>query len=131
MTVRIFSHKHQLYTNSPFWPSNQRTTSDFLLATSGEIIELVCAEDSEFSIIHPPHDFSVEPWTGLFDSKGKKIYLGDIIVNNKFNTKYKIIWRFDRFLVKEMELKVIYPMFNRNDFEENLSVTNTIHGVNF
>lgn len=132
MTFRIFSKSHNLYTNSPLWPSNQRSTSDFLLTTSGEVIELVCFGDSEFSIVHPPYDFSAEPWTGLFDSKGKKIYLGDIIKLDCFNLEYEVVWRFDRFLIapryelpSHLEGTFLFPM--QSDLSKNYSVIGTIH----
>jgi hypothetical protein len=129
MTTRIFSHKHQLYTDSPFWPSNQRTTSEFALNCNGEVLEIVNGGE-EGVIEHDSRSFATEPWTGLFDSKGKKIYLGDILKLNSSYNEHEVVWSFDRFLAKS-SIFGLMPMFDREDLLKNFSVVGTIHGVNF
>ena len=41
MKTRIFSKKHNLYTNSPSWPSNQRSFSEWAISPDGKIVEIV------------------------------------------------------------------------------------------
>jgi len=137
MTFRLFSKKNNLYTNSLFWPSNQITFSDWALSPNGEIIELIYwgSQTEEASIeVHNARDFDVEPWSGYFDSTGKKIYRGDIVRLLCFNLDYEVIWNFDRFSLKvlyESHSGEIYPWFHSNDCEKNYGVVGNIHGVDY
>lgn len=132
MTFRIFSKKTNLYTNSLNWPSNQRTTSEFALLPSGGIIEIVrqapYEDENDFVVEHDSRNFVVEPWSGYFDSAGKKIYLGDILEMVVFETKYQVIWRDGEFILKDltgqhMDLSI------RN--YSHHSITGNTHGVEY
>lgn len=48
MKFRIYSHKYKLYTDDPFWPSNQHTYTVFALMPDGEIWELVTVGGEEY-----------------------------------------------------------------------------------
>jgi hypothetical protein len=138
LNIRIFSKKHNLYTNSQFWPSNQITTSDFLLSTSGEIVELINSPDGEFSEVHSPREFSVEPWTGYEDSAGKKIYLGDKIKSLSYNNivsgsgglDWEVVWENGSFWSKDKfgvlnPFELDYPSWAKHFVMAN------IHNVEF
>lgn len=117
MNFRLFSHRHKLYTNSPLWPSNQRTWSDWALTPDGGILELIFdgrTNNEELSEIvgyqqHDKRNFSIEPWTGLLDINGKKIYRGDILgakrgaYNNEIDSQYsaEVIWQDAGFCTKD------------------------------
>lgn len=140
MTFRIFSHKHQLYTNSLNWPSNQRTWSEWALSPNGEVLEMIHGDDSGSCSVekHDKRNFSIEPWTGFYDCQNKKIYLGDIIKLQCFNLDYEIVWYIDRFTMKplfETFGALALPEYNcfreQKDFSVDWLVTNTIHGVEF
>lgn len=100
MNFRIFSKSHNLYTNDPAWPSNQRTTSEFVLRPNGEIVELI--DDGACGISAETLDsrnYIVEPWTGYFDSKGKKIYRGDLLMCENDSTYLsEVVWKEDGFV---------------------------------
>lgn len=139
MNFRLFSHRHQLYTNSPSWPSNQRTWSDWALSPNGEVLEMVFGDDSGFCSVekHDKRNFSIEPFTGFYDCKGAKIYLGDIIKLQCFNLDYEIVWFVDRFGMKPLfETTTPYdgiPQHIRGqwDFSKDWIVVNTKHGVKY
>ena len=44
-----------------------------------------------------PRDFIVEPFTGFYDSGGKKIFVGDVLILECFALDYEVVWHFDRF----------------------------------
>jgi hypothetical protein len=96
MQIRIFSKKHNLYTNSPFWPSNQRSVSEFVVNSGGQIVELIYFghELGQASTqTHPRESFVIEPWTGYFDINGRKIYRGDILAaTNDPSYEAEVIW---------------------------------------
>jgi len=102
MKFRIFSLKHKLYTNSPFWPSNQRTTSEFVLRPDGKILEIIDSGACGASVeICDSRNYIVEPWTGYFDSKGKKIYRGDILIaTNDPLYESEVIWNEGSFVCR-------------------------------
>lgn len=137
MNIRLFSKKHNLYTNSPLWPSNQRSFSDWALSPSGEVIEIVSFDDersSSYITKHDPRTFDIEPWSGYFDSTGKKIYRGDIVRLLCFNLDYEVVWNFERFSLRvlyESHCGEIYPWFHSNDCEKNYGVVGNIHGVDY
>lgn len=107
MTIRLFSKKHGLYTNSPFWPSNQRSFSDWALSPNGEIIEIVSLDgerSSSYVTTHDPRTFEVEAWTGYFDSAGKKIYRGDILeMFSVFDFVSEVVWKDGAFWTKALD----------------------------
>lgn len=135
MTIRLFSKKHNLYTNSPLWPSNQRVHSEWGVLDNGTILELTLFEDGGSSFIHhDPRNFDIEPWTGYFDRHGKKIYRGDIIKLSCFDLDYEVVWKFDRFSLKalfELYKGEIYPWPTSTDCAVNYEVTGNIHGVEY
>lgn len=137
MNFRLFSKKHNLYTNSPFWPSNQRTFSEWCIYPNGEICELIYfgAQAEEASIeIHNARDFNVEPWTGYFDKNGKKIYRGDVLKLWCFDLDYEVIWDFDRFSLKalfELYKGELYPWPISADCAANYEVAGNIHNVEY
>ncbi len=137
MNFRIFSHKHQLYTNSPNWPSNQRTWSEWTLTPDGQILEIIDDGSGPFVEKHDKRNFSVEPWTGFFDSKGQKIYLGDIVKLQCFNLDYEIVWHVDRFGMKPLyesvdsDNKTPHHIRGQKDFSVDWRLTNTIHNVEY
>lgn len=138
MTTRIYSHKHQLYTNSPLWPSNQLTCSEWALSPKGDVIEIIYGDDSGFFTLasHDKRNFAVEPWTGFFDSTGKKIYLGDIIKLQCFNLDYEIVWYIDRFGMKPLESldsdnPTPHHIRGQKDFSVDWRVVNNVHNVEY
>lgn len=138
MTFRIFSHRQKLYTNSPLWPSNQRTWSEWVLAPNGEIIELVDAGACGYSVInHDKRNFSIEPFTGFYDCQNKRIYLGDIVKLQCFNLDYEIVWHVDRFGMKPL-FETTTPhdgipqhIRGQKDFSVDWLVVNTKHNVEY
>jgi len=102
MNFRIFSKSHNLYTNSPSWPSNQRTTSEFVLRPDGKIVEIVFSGDWGVSIeTLDSRNYIVEPWTGYFDIKGRKIYRGDILIaTNDPSYESEVIWNEGSFVCR-------------------------------
>lgn len=109
MTFRVFSHKHNLYTNSPLWLSNQRTWSEWSITPDGRILESIFHDEGIISCqYHDKRNFSIEPWAGLFDSEGRKIYRGDILgakkgaYNNEIDPQYsaEVIWKDAGFCTK-------------------------------
>ncbi len=138
MTFRIFSHRHKLYTNSSFWPSNQRTWSEWSVTTDGQILESIFHDEGIISCQH--HDkrnFSVEPWTGFYDCQNKKIYLGDIVKLQCFNLDYEIVWHVDRFGMKPLYQTIDsdnttpHHIRGQKDFSVDWRLTNTIHNVEY
>lgn len=104
MTIRLFSKKHNLYTNSPFWPSNQRTWSEWALTPDGQILEIIDDGSGPFVEKHDPRTFEVEAWTGYFDSAGKKIYRGDVLeMFSMFDFVSEVIWKDGAFWTKALD----------------------------
>lgn len=138
MTLRIFSKKHNLYTNSVSWPSNQRTWSEWSITPNGQVLELILFEDGGSSFAHHKSGFEIEPWTGYFDSAGKKIYRGDIIQLSCFNLDYEVVWSYDRFKMKalyEVDTKNfpdnLYSWGTSVDLATNYEIVGNIHGVDY
>ena len=134
MTFRIFSRKHNLYTNSP-----QYSSSEWSLSPDGDVIELINAGAYGYSIIkHDKRNFLIEPWTGIFDIYGKKIYRGDIV-----GAKYgphnehedpdflaKIIWENGSFCTED-NTGWTNSAYEDAKIWKNLFVKGTIHGVEY
>jgi len=134
MNIRLFSKKHNLYTNSPLWPSNQRSFSDWALSPSGEVIEIVSFDDersSSYITKHDPRTFDIEPWSGYFDSTGKKIYRGDIIeCESMFHFISEVTWKEGAFWLKTLDEHGLDRQFN--GYLSNIwTVTKNIHGVEY
>lgn len=140
MTIRFFSKKQGLYTNSSSWPSNQRTWSEWSLIPDGQILEIVYDGTAGYDSgpiscqYHDARNFSVEPWTGYFDKHGKKIYRGDILNLHCFDLSYEVVWSFDRFSLKALyhgHEGEIYPWPHSKDCSENYRVVGNIHGIEY
>lgn len=138
MTFRLFSKLHNLYTNSPNWPSNQQICSEWGVLDDGMVLELTIFEDGSSGFFH--HDarkFEIEPWTGYFDSRGKKIYRGDILgafkgVNDEIDPSYEatVIWSEGGFYCfqngfGDMPLEMENKVWKRHFIKGN------IHGVEY
>lgn len=41
MKYRIYSKKHKLYVDSPFYPNNQMSHSEFYLTPGGKVVEFI------------------------------------------------------------------------------------------
>ena len=134
MNFRIFSKSHNLYTNSPFWPSNQRTTSEFVLRPDGRVAEILSYEEAYVIVNHDSRNYIAEPWTGYFDSKGKKIYRGDILLLDCYNLAYEIDWKQDRFVMKprfEASGEIPDHFRTHKDISTNWSIIGNIHNVEY
>ena len=138
MNFRIFSRQKDIYTNSPSWSSNQRTTSEFVLSPSGGIWEIVqhppYEGENDFVIEHDSRNFVIEPWTGYFDSKGKKIYRCDILLIDCYNLAYEIDWKQDRFVMKplfEASGEIPDHFRDHKDISTNWSIIGNIHKVEY
>lgn len=139
MTTRIFSHKHQLYTNSLNWPSNQRTWSDWAISPDGRVIELIFdgrANNEELSENvgckdHDPKNFSIEPWTGFFDSAGKKIYRGDLLeMDSMYKFQSEVTWCNGAFWLKALDSQGTDQQFD-GIFSKYWTITGNIHNAEF
>ena len=134
MNIRLFSKKHNLYTDSPNWPSNQRTWSNWALSPSGEVLEMVYGDSSGFCSIekHDKREFVVEPSTGYFDNAGKQIFVGDILRLECYNLDYEIVWDKIKFGMKALYEHPIgedsYPFRGQADFSEGWRIIGNIHG---
>lgn len=139
MTFRLFSKSYNLYTNSPNWPSNQQPWREWCIYPSGEICELIFADEgmSCEAKIHDRRKFEIEPWTGYFDSRGKKIYRGDILgafkgVNDEIDDSYEatVVWSEGGFYCfqngfGDMPLEMENKVWKRHFIKGN------IHGVEY
>ena len=86
---------------------------------------------------HDKRDFDVEPWSGYFDSRGKKIYRGDILgafkgVNDEIDPSYEatVIWSEGGFYCfqngfGDMPLEMENKVWKRHFIKGN------IHGVEY
>lgn len=131
MKFRIYSHKHKLYTHDPFWPSNQRTFSEWLVSPDGEIVEMVGCSDGEnvwySKEKHSSKNFTVEHFTGFYDKNAKRIYQGDVLVYMKdfVAMKYQVIWKNNGFKLQfEDRPSISFLQEDLKDYE----VVGTIHG---
>lgn len=143
MNFRLFSHRHKLYTNSPFWPSNQRTWSEWTLTPDGQILEIIFDGTVGYDPepvgcqYHDKRNFSIEPFTGFFDCQNKKIYLGDIVKLQCFNLDYEIVWHVDRFGMKPLYQTIDsdnttpHHIRGQKDFSVDWLVVNTKHNVEY
>ena len=133
MNFRLYSHKHQLYTNSPLWPSNQRTWSDWALSPNGEVLEMIHGDGSGCCSVetHDKRNFSIEPWTGFFDSAGKKIYRGDILeMESMFTFRSEVEWKNGAFWLKTLDSRGTDQQFN-GIFSKYWTITGNIHDAEF
>lgn len=140
MTIRIFSKTHNLYTNSPLWPSNQRSFSDFFVAPDGKVIEAIhCLgqnpngeiEDFVSLEFHDSKKFHVEPWTGYFDSAGKKIYRGDILeMFSMFHFVSEVTWKDGAFWTKALDKEGGDNQFSPY-LTSHWTIKGNIHGVEY
>lgn len=141
MTTRIYSHKHQLYTNSLNWPSNQRTWSDWAVAPDGRILEIIHiglpdrgdgdSYDDTVCQYYDPRNFSIEPWTGFFDSAGKKIYRGDILeMESMYHFKSEVTWQNGAFWLKALDSQGTDQQFD-GIFSKYWTITGNIHDAEF
>ena len=135
MHFRLFSHKQKLYTNSLFWPSNQRTWSEWTVTQDGRILEIIfdgtAGHDSDpiGCQYHDSRNFSIEPWTGLHDIEGKKIYLGDILEFKVFDLKHEVRWLNGEFIA--FDLKEESALSNNARILQQHTITGNIHGVEY
>jgi len=134
MNFRLFSHKHRLYTNSSFWRSNQRSCSDWVITPEGNVLEIVWFNDRISPFIKVDHDkqnFSIEAWTGFFDSKGRKIYRGDILeMASFFDFKSEVIWKEGAFWLKTLDSEGFDQQFT-GLYSKDWTITGNIHNVEF
>jgi len=130
MTFRLFSHRHKLYTNSPFWPSNQRTWSEWASYPDGAVLELICDSSGVLSTeIHDKRDFAVEPWTGFYDCQNKKIYLGDILEFKVFELLHEVRWLNGEFIAHDLKNPNMLPMNVRT--LRSHTIIGNIHNVEY
>jgi len=142
MTTRIFSKVNNLYTNSPLWPSNQRSFSDWAIASCGKVVELIYfgARNDAVVQIHESKDFIAEPWTGYFDARGKKIYRGDILgafkgIHDEIDPSYEteVVWHEGGFYCKDEQMvpDSWMPLEMENKVWKRHFIKTTIHGVEY
>lgn len=135
MTTRIYSHSHKLYTNSLFWPSNQRTWSDWAVTPDGQVLEIICDGSGAYVNkdfeTHDKRNFSIEPWTGFFDSAGKKIYRGDILeMESMFSFRSEVEWKNGAFWLKALDSQGADQQFD-GIFSKYWTITGNIHDAEF
>jgi len=145
LNFRLFSKTHNLYTNSRLWPSNQLTFSDFFIAPDGKVVEAIhCLgqnpngkiEDFVSLEFHDSKKFHVEPWTGYFDIRGKKIYRGDILGSFNYRDeseasyKAEVVWEEGGFYCKEDDQKSM-PLEMDNKVWKRHIILGNIHGVEY
>lgn len=137
MNYRLFSKKHNLYTNSLLWPSNQRTWSEWNLTPDGQILEIIFDGTAGYNsdpigcLYHDKRNFAVEPWTGFLDLNNKKIYLGDILeMNSMFDFKSEVAWKDGSFWLKALDSEGIDQEFKQL-YAKLWKITGNIHNVEF
>jgi len=116
MNYRVFSKTHNCYLGE-----------EFVLTQDGKPLHLEFPTDKL-----DPRDFIVEPFTGFYDSGGRKIFVGDILTLKCFELSYKVVWNQDRFgMVPLYEgshpLLGVYHFSTQKDLSVGWSVTGNIH----
>lgn len=133
MNFRLFSKIHNLYTNSPSWPSNQRTWSEFALSPSGGILEIIHFDADNSSVqVCDSKNYIVEAWTGFFDSAGKKIYRGDTLeMKSVYDFKSEVQWRHGAFWLIPKDEHGYVSELKRTESAKNWTISGNIHGVEY
>lgn len=76
--------------------------------------------------------FIVEPWTGYFDSNGKKIYCGDILeMRSMFDFKSKVVWKNGAFKLIPIDPEGLEEDMGRFGILKGWAVTGNIHDAEF
>lgn len=136
MNFRLYSKKNKCYTNDPDFRSFcQDTTSIWTLEPDGKILELIYHPNQEDDLelkTHKSQDFVVEPWTGYFDSNGKKIYCGDILeMRSMFDFKSKVVWKNGAFKLIPIDPEGLEEDMGRFGILKGWAVTSNIHNIEF
>lgn len=85
-------------------------------------------------------NFIVEPWTGYFDSRGKKIYRGDILgalngVHDEIDPSYEteVVWHEGGFYCKEEQISpdCWMPLDSENRAWKRHFIKGNIHNVEY
>lgn len=78
-----------------------------------------------------PREVVVEPFTGFYDSKGQKIFVGDIIRIMCFDLDYEVVWHQDRFAKKALyDIKdpdYNFPFNSQEDLSNGWEVVGNKH----
>lgn len=76
--------------------------------------------------------FIVEPWTGFFDSNGKKIYCGDILeLASLYDFKSKVIWESGGFWMVPIDPEGTTDAMRHAGHIRLWTITGNIHNAEF
>jgi hypothetical protein len=131
LQYRIWSKKYKMFTSDPRWPNNQSSHELHLLSPDGKVVELVGnGYDWQEVTDIKQSEFAVQRYTGLKDSKGKKIFEGDILDfpgSDYDDGPYKLIVKFDKFSFWSAEGKG-QGSADFTDFLSNVNLESNIIG---
>jgi len=120
------------------------------MANDGRIVEIIFDglpdRSGEFDFhdciveYHDQRNFEIEPWTGYFDSHGKKIYRGDILgafkgINDEIDPSYEteVVWHEGGFCCKDEQTvpDSWMPLDIENKVWKRHFVKGNVHGVEY
>lgn len=118
MTFRLYNKKRSQYEQS----------CRLAIKQDGNIIESV----GDVVLLHESKNFIVEPWTGYFDSNGKKIHCGDILeMRSMFDFKSKVVWKNGAFKLIPIDPEGLEEDMGRFGILKGWAVTGNIHDAEF
>ncbi len=101
----------------------------WLIRGDGKVIDLLSGKGE---VAHDPRHFIIEAWTGFLDSKGKKIYCGDILeMKSFFDFKSKVIWKDGGFWMVPLDPEGTTDAMRNEEHIRVWTITGNVHGVEF
>ncbi len=81
---------------------------------------------------HKSQDFIVEAWTGYFDTKGRKVYCGDILeMYSFFDFKSKVVWENGAFFMVPIDPEGLKNTMGKDGILNHWTITGNVHGQDF
>lgn len=101
----------------------------WLIRGDGKVVDLLSKYEE---VVHDPSGFIIEPWTGYFDSNGKKVYCGDILeMSSMFDFKSKVVWKNGAFKLIPIDPEGLEEDMGRFGILKGWVVTSNIHNIEF